>query len=52
MHKVEACYPPFNGDDKDENILDIGSIPNEWSNLPNLAVPDGSHKVTEGTDTS
>ncbi|CAD5123353.1 DgyrCDS11711 [Dimorphilus gyrociliatus] len=49
---VEACYPPFKGEDNEENILDISSMPNEWTNLPNLAVPDGSHKVTEGTDTS
>uniref|UniRef100_A0A1I7XAC7 Avl9 domain-containing protein n=1 Tax=Heterorhabditis bacteriophora TaxID=37862 RepID=A0A1I7XAC7_HETBA len=36
--KIEFCYPPFEG--SVEN-----SLPEEWINLPSLALPDGAHNT-------
>ncbi|CAD5215344.1 unnamed protein product [Bursaphelenchus okinawaensis] len=40
--QVEYCYPPIN--ESEDEI----ELPDQWENLPNLAMPDGSHNSLDG----
>uniref|UniRef100_A0A914W3S0 UDENN domain-containing protein n=1 Tax=Plectus sambesii TaxID=2011161 RepID=A0A914W3S0_9BILA len=44
--QIEYCYPPLGAEGA--TVADV-DIPEEWHNLPSLALPDGAHNVEKDT---
>ena len=42
--QVEYSYPPL----IEGNTVDSHEIPEEWKNIPSLALPDGAHNYEKG----
>jgi len=45
LHQVEYSYPPL----IPGRPVHCSECPEQWKQLPSLALPDGAHNYTEGT---